>query len=141
MRNYVKYKIRFQVFWGKWVIRNLIYNPLFRILDKNHQEIDIRQNRFQVNTFKANSLQKNFSINGKEFGQFNWTQMAKEEVEAGLILIFLLQAAGQIEVSFMGMGIQEWKENLWWADNEFRFICGEFELLGRHPGRGIQQAD
>lgn len=32
----------------------------------------------------------------------------------------------------MGTGIQEWKENLWWADNEFRFICGAFELLGRH---------
>lgn len=24
------------------------------------------------------------------------------------------------------------------ADIEFRFICVVFELLGRHPGRGIQ---
>lgn len=39
-----------------------------------------------------------------------------------------------LEVSFMMMEIQKWKEDSWWgrkADGELKFVCVEFELLGR----------
>lgn len=106
---------------------------------KYYQENYHQANRFQVNKFQANSFKANFTVHRNKF-VINWIQMAKGRIEPRLILRFLQWATRQTEVSFMGMGIQKWRKNLWQTDNEFTFICVEFELLGRHLGRDVQQA-
>lgn len=105
---------------------------------KYYQENDHQANRFQVNKFQANSCKANFTVYRKKF-LINQIQMAKGRIEPGLILRFLQWDTRQIEVSFMGMGIQKQRKNLWQANNEFTFICVEFELLGRYLGRDVQQ--